>query len=93
MGRLFDCAQVHPGLSGFEKVDLARIDVHRRLRIGRQARLGLHSPDHVIGLPFLKSERASVPNMYCLMADGVTSAFHTAALGASITTDALAIRS
>jgi hypothetical protein len=36
MGGLARGSQVHPGLSGFEKVDLSQIDVQRRLRINRQ---------------------------------------------------------
>ncbi len=41
MGRLTGLAQVHPGRSGLEKVDLPQVDVHRHLRVLLQARLGL----------------------------------------------------
>src|SRR4051812_1926111 len=39
--------------------------------------LPCHSPFQVTGLPSFQSDFISVPNMYCLMADGVTSACHT----------------
>src|SRR5207302_1400862 len=41
MGGLFGKAQVHPGFSGFEKVDLPQVDVHRHPRIATETRLGL----------------------------------------------------
>src|SRR5260221_7316561 len=54
--------------------------------------LPCHSPFQVIGLPFLKSLETFVPNMYCLMALGSTSASHTRDLGALRSASALAIR-
>src|SRR5258705_7471730 len=50
-----------------------------------------HSPVHAIGLPTTQSDVTVTPNMYALMAAGVTSAAHTFAAGAAIVTDALAI--
>src|SRR5215204_656672 len=49
MGRLLRVAQVHPGRSGFEKVDLIEVDVHGRLLAHRQALGRLNASDHVIG--------------------------------------------
>ena len=39
-------------------------------------------PDQVIAEPSFQSDRTSAPNMYCLMAAGVTSAVHTLSGGA-----------
>jgi hypothetical protein len=50
-----------------------------------------HSPVHTIGLPTTQSDVTVAPNMYALIAAGVTSASHTSAAGAAIVTDALAI--
>src|SRR5436305_11131238 len=54
--------------------------------------LPCHSPFQVIGLPSRQVELTVVPNMYCLIASGLTSARHTAAVGASMAADALATR-
>src|SRR4030095_345564 len=50
-----------------------------------------HSPSQMIGLPTTQSDVTVVPNMYSLMAAGVTSACHNSALGALMVVDALAI--
>src|SRR5258707_1991548 len=50
-----------------------------------------HSPVHAIGLPTTQSDVTVAPNMYVLIAAGVTRASHTSAAGAAIVTDALAI--
>lgn len=48
MGRLARLAQVQPGFSGRENVDLAQIGIKRQLRIDLKTRLGLHSRDHLV---------------------------------------------
>src|SRR5256885_7521371 len=48
MGWLALKAQVHPGLSGFEKMDFSQIHKHALLRIPLEAGLRLHPPDHVV---------------------------------------------
>src|SRR5882762_7762301 len=45
MGWLALKAQVHPGLSGFEKMDFSQINKHALLRIPLEAGLRLHPPD------------------------------------------------
>src|SRR5438093_12359900 len=48
MGRLVCEAKVHPGRSGFEKVDLSEVDVHRRRRVHYKARRRFHTSDHML---------------------------------------------
>ena len=50
-----------------------------------------HSPFHTMGLPTTHSDVTLVPNMYALIAAGVTSASHTSATGAVMVADTLAI--
>ena len=50
-----------------------------------------HSPVHTIGPPTTQSDVTVAPNMYVLIAAGVTSASHTSAAGVAIVADAPAI--
>jgi hypothetical protein len=52
-----------------------------------------HSPFQTIELPSFQSDRTVVPNIYCLMAAGLTSASQTFSAGASMLMEALAMRS
>src|SRR5258706_14570941 len=51
-----------------------------------------HSPFQTIGLPSFQSEMTSVPNMYCLIFSGLTSASQTSDAGAWMVVDALAVK-
>jgi len=71
---------------------LAGVVVLRQVNAGLSARLGDLDGDGVavLGRPSSKSELAVVPNMYCLIRSGFTSASHTCAAGAAIVIEALA---
>src|SRR6266446_173605 len=51
-----------------------------------------HSPFQTIGLPSFQSETTFVPNIYCLIVSGFTSASQTLAIGALMPISAFAIK-